>query len=181
LGSPFVGLVNAWFPIFVVFGVIPTAVFAATYPTGWLLVAQLGLLATLLPRMLLLPVSGLWLAELSADRYVVELGQEPALRRALAAHAAYGSRRRRFFRLLTDLAHPPGAVPPARRAGSAPQVPIMPPLLTSCGGDPEAAVAPPTSAAAPVTGRLDIVGYSGPCRATGTQTTYQAGFTGQRS
>jgi hypothetical protein len=107
LGSPFVTFINLWLPLFVLLGITPTLVFAVVYPIGHLLLAQLALLVTLLPRMLLLPVSGLWLAELSADRYVVELGWEPALRRALDTQSP---RRHRILALVADLAHPPVAV-----------------------------------------------------------------------
>lgn len=125
LGSPLVGFVNAWIPIFALFGLVPTMLFALIYPIGWLLLAQLGLLVTLLPRMLLLPVSGLWLAELSADRYVVESGYGSALRRALDAQ---GSKERRFLAPITDLAHPPVALrrwSAARRGGSAGSVILL--------------------------------------------------------
>lgn len=108
LGSPFVALVNLWFPLLAVFGVLPVVAFALVkYPTAGELPAQLLLLLTLLPRTLLLPVAALWTAELSADRYVVDSGQGAGLLSALGAQDSGGNR---YLRSLAHLSHPPRAL-----------------------------------------------------------------------
>jgi len=108
LGSPFVGLVNLWFPLLAVFGVLPVVGFALVkYPTAGELAGQLLLLLTLLPRTLLLPVAALWAAELSADRYVVDSGLQAGLLSALGTQDRVGGR---YLRALTHLSHPPRAL-----------------------------------------------------------------------
>lgn len=105
LGSPFVGLVNAWLPAFVLFGLVPLVVlFAQDYPTATPLTAQVVVLVTQVPRLLLLPVAALWLAELAADRYVVDLGGGTALARQLSARRG---RSRGLRARLAHLSHPP--------------------------------------------------------------------------
>jgi hypothetical protein len=108
LGSPFVALANLWFPLLTVFGVLPLAGFALVqYPTAQTLSAQLLLLLTQLPRTLLLPVAALWLAELAADRYVIDCGFQAELLRALDTQDRHGGR---YLRALTHLSHPPRAL-----------------------------------------------------------------------
>jgi Zn-dependent protease with chaperone function len=107
LGSPFVFLVNVWLPSFVLAGLLPLGIlFAQDYPTAAPLTAQVALLVTQIPRLLLLPVAGLWLAELAADRYVLDLGGAAPLTRCVASA---GRARGRWWRLgaLARLSHPP--------------------------------------------------------------------------
>lgn len=109
LGSPFVLMVNAWLPAFVVAGLVPLAVlFAQDYPTATPLTAQVVLLVTQVPRLLLLPVVGLWLAELAADRFVVDLGGGAALSRCVAGRTPGRTRWR--LGVLGRLSHPPAAL-----------------------------------------------------------------------
>jgi hypothetical protein len=105
LGSPFVALANLWLLLLTVFGVLPLAGFALVqYPTAQALSAQLLLLLTQVPRVLLLPVGALWLAELAADRYVIDCGLRTELLRALGTQDRQGGR---YLRALTHLSHPP--------------------------------------------------------------------------
>lgn len=108
LGSPFVFLVNAWLPAFVLAGLLPLGLlFAVGYPTATPMTAQVLLLVTQVPRLLLLPVVGLWLAELTADRFVVDIGGAAPLSRCVSARP-----RARWWRLgvLARLSHPPAAL-----------------------------------------------------------------------
>lgn len=104
LGSPFVFLVNVWLPTFVLAGLLPLAVlFVQDYPTAGLLTTQVTQMLTQIPRVLLLPVAGLWLAELAADRYVLDLGGGTPLWRCMGPVSG------RWWRLgvLARLSHPP--------------------------------------------------------------------------
>jgi Zn-dependent protease with chaperone function len=108
LGGPFVALINLWFPLLVILGVIPLTGLALTqYPTAGLLAGQLLLVLTLLPEALLLPVGALWLAELSADRYVADAGLRDGLLRSLDTNERRGGR---YLAALARLSHPPRAL-----------------------------------------------------------------------
>lgn len=106
LASPFTWLVRVWGPIFVLVGLLPIALYATLGgPAAPLLAGQLLVHATVVPRMLLLPVMALWLAELSADRLAVRQRGADALVRALGRERALPhDRLRRVSGLLT---HPP--------------------------------------------------------------------------
>jgi hypothetical protein len=102
LGSPFVFLLKAWAVAFVALAAVPWAVFAfAGHETTVYLLAQVLLLLEQPATVLLLPVLGLWLAELGADRY--------AARAAGPAFLAAPPARRGVFEhgVLGLLSHPP--------------------------------------------------------------------------
>ncbi|WP_432863432.1 M48 family metalloprotease [Microbispora rosea] len=106
LASPFTWLVRVWGPIFVLAGLLPITLYATFEgAAGRLLIGQLLVLAVAVPRMLLMPVMALWLAELSADRLAVRERGADALIRALDRERALPrGRLRRAGGLLT---HPP--------------------------------------------------------------------------
>jgi Zn-dependent protease with chaperone function len=109
LASPFTWLVRAWGPVFVLVGLLPITLYVALGgAAGRLLTGQLLVHAAVVPRLLLLPVVALWLAELSADRLAVRQRGADALIRALALERTLpGGRLRRVGRVLT---HPPAAL-----------------------------------------------------------------------
>ncbi|KAB8184459.1 M48 family metalloprotease [Microbispora catharanthi] len=109
LASPFTWLVRVWGPIFVVVGLLPITLYVTLGgAAGRLLTGQLLVHAAVVPRMLLLPVVALWLAELGADRLAVRQCGADALIRALALERTLpGGRLRRVSRVLT---HPPAAL-----------------------------------------------------------------------
>ncbi|MFJ2239295.1 M48 family metalloprotease [Streptomyces sp. NPDC087859] len=86
LGSPFTGLVRAWPYVFAVFGLLPVALlFAAGNATAPLMSAQIVLVVLSVPKTLLIVVSALWSAELTADRYAAGTAVRTAQQRALNA------------------------------------------------------------------------------------------------
>ncbi|MCX5336429.1 M48 family metalloprotease [Streptomyces sp. NBC_00140] len=88
LGSPFTGLVRAWPYVFAVFGLLPVALlFAAGNATAPLMSAQIVLVVLSVPKILLIVVSALWSAELTADRYAAGTAVRTAQQRALNALA----------------------------------------------------------------------------------------------
>ncbi|MFC8342444.1 M48 family metalloprotease [Streptomyces sp. NPDC057280] len=88
LGSPFTGLVRAWPYVFAVFGLLPVALLLASgNAAAPLLSAQIVLVVLTVPKILLIVVSALWTAELTADRYAAGTAAPTAQRRALNALA----------------------------------------------------------------------------------------------
>ncbi|MGW2721744.1 M48 family metalloprotease [Streptomyces sp. NPDC001492] len=88
LGSPFTGLVRAWPYVFAVFGLLPVALlFASGNATAPLMSAQIVLVVLSAPKVLLIVVSALWSAELTADRYAARTAAQTAQQRALNALA----------------------------------------------------------------------------------------------
>ncbi|OPG01340.1 hypothetical protein B1R27_37480 [Streptomyces sp. GKU 895] len=88
LGSPFTGLVRAWPYVFAVFGLLPVALLLASGNSAApLLSAQIVLVVLTVPKILLIVVSALWTAELTADRYAAGTAAPTAQRRALNALA----------------------------------------------------------------------------------------------
>ncbi|MER6184853.1 M48 family metalloprotease [Streptomyces sp. NPDC001652] len=86
LGSPFTGLVRAWPYVFAVFGLLPVALlFIAGNATVPLMSAQIVLVVLSVPKVLLIVVSALWSAELTADRYAAGTAVRTAQQRALNA------------------------------------------------------------------------------------------------
>ncbi|MFF4275739.1 M48 family metalloprotease [Streptomyces sp. NPDC001536] len=88
LGSPFTGLVRAWPYVFAVFGLLPVALlFASGNAATPLMSAQIVLVVLSVPKILLIVVSALWSAELTADRYAAGTAVRAAQQRALNALA----------------------------------------------------------------------------------------------
>jgi Zn-dependent protease with chaperone function len=88
LGSPFTGLVRAWPYVFAVFGLLPVALlFVSGNATAPLMSAQIVLVVLSVPKVLLIVVSALWSAELTADRYAAGTAVRTAQQRALNALA----------------------------------------------------------------------------------------------
>jgi len=86
LGSPFTGLVRAWPYVFVVFGLLPLVLLAASgNAAAPLLSAQIVLVVLSVPKVLLIVVSALWTAELTADGYAAGTAVHTAQQRALNA------------------------------------------------------------------------------------------------
>lgn len=107
LGSPFVWLVRIGVPAYLVLVLIPSAVFlvAGGGVMASFIAALAGTLAVVFPSLVILPIIGLWLAELDADQQAVEAGGHDPLQRALQAaadpHAHFASR------VMALLSHPP--------------------------------------------------------------------------
>ncbi|MGW0631184.1 M48 family metalloprotease [Streptomyces sp. NPDC002758] len=102
LGSPFTALVRAWPYVFVMFGLMPVALlFASGNATAPLMSAQIVLVVLSVPKVLLIVVSALWSAELTADRFAARTAGRAAQLRALnaLAESAHGA--------LVRLYHPP--------------------------------------------------------------------------
>ncbi|MEU9338934.1 hypothetical protein AB0D49_38305 [Streptomyces sp. NPDC048290] len=91
LGSPLVGLVKAWPYLLLGFGVVPAGLLLAAGPLpSGMPSAQVLLMLAVVPKTLLVLVSALWTAELTADRYAVRaVGQDVQLR-ALGALGGRG-------------------------------------------------------------------------------------------
>lgn len=88
LGSPFTGLVRAWPYVFAVFGLLPMALLLASgSATAALMSAQIVLVVLSVPKVLLIVVSALWSAELTADRYAAGTAVPTAQQRVLNALA----------------------------------------------------------------------------------------------
>ncbi len=107
LGSPFVWLIRIWAPAYVLLVVIPITIDVAA---GGGALAQLLVLqgieeAAVIPGAVFLPVTALWLAELSADRVAAQAIGSGAVQRALRATA--GSRASLAARAIALLSHPP--------------------------------------------------------------------------
>ncbi|GAA0441385.1 hypothetical protein Acor_72750 [Acrocarpospora corrugata] len=110
LASPFVWLVRGWSVLLTAFVAIPVVLYLFTDdPAARMVVASLLHDTMSVPIALVLPVAGLWVAELSADRFALQEAGPDALRRAL------GTTGRRGFlagigALLNSLTHPPRAL-----------------------------------------------------------------------
>jgi hypothetical protein len=124
LGGPLVFLLKVWAVAFVCLAAAPLAVFALE-PRRMtvILLGQLVLLLAQPAHVLLLPVVGLWLAELGADRYAADTGDTAVL----TAPPAGPARRWLNPRVYADLlAHPPHAL---RRRMSVRNAPLWPLLV----------------------------------------------------
>lgn len=109
LGSPFLALIRLW--VLAWLAAVPLAAWAvAVQPAGAMMIAQVLVLLGAVPRLVLLPVGALWLAEFAADRYVVEAGRRDGLLRALALQGGHGGHANRWRRASTLLSHPPVAL-----------------------------------------------------------------------
>jgi Zn-dependent protease with chaperone function len=107
LGSPFVMLMRIWAPAYLLLVLIPAVVYL-TVGGGSLapfVVVPTVALAAVVPGVIFLPVTALWLAELGADRMAVQAIGSDALRQALGATA--GSPASLVARALALLSHPP--------------------------------------------------------------------------
>lgn len=119
LGSPFVWLIRIGVPTYLLFVLIPSAIFLAaeagpqsTYAgsvvSGMMASFIAGFAATLagaIPLLVFLPVTALWLAELDADQQTVRTIGPGAFRRALQAAAV--PRANPAARAMALLSHPP--------------------------------------------------------------------------
>ena len=107
LGSPFVWLIRIWAPAYLLFVFIPVMVyFVAGGDTFASFVAVSGGQdAVAIPAEIALPVTALWLAELSADQLAAQEIGADALRRAL--RAGTGPCASPATRAVTLLSHPP--------------------------------------------------------------------------
>jgi Zn-dependent protease with chaperone function len=107
LGSPFVWLIRIWAPAYLLFVFIPVMVyFVAGGDTFASFVAVSGGQdAVAIPAEIVLPVTALWLAELSADQLAAQEIGADALRRAL--QAGTGPCASPATRAVTLLSHPP--------------------------------------------------------------------------
>jgi Zn-dependent protease with chaperone function len=105
LASPFVWFVRIWSVALTVLVLVPVTFYAVTGGPGTgAALAALLYDAAAVPIGLILPVAGLWVAELGADRLALQEVGPDALRRALGPRPA---RRRPITRLLDGLTHPP--------------------------------------------------------------------------
>jgi hypothetical protein len=107
LGSPFVWLIRIWAPAYLLLVVIPITIDVAA---GGSALAQLLVFqgieeAAVIPGAVFLPVTALWLAELSADRVAAQAIGSGAVQRALRATA--GSRASMAAQAIALLSHPP--------------------------------------------------------------------------
>lgn len=134
LGSPFVMLMRMWAPGYLLLVLIPNAIYLASAGQGlhaMFFNSQDVTYATGIPGAVLLPVTALWLAELSADRVAGRAIGPDAVRRALQATA--GARAPLAARTLALLSHPPrwlrARLAAPRRAGAAALVAVWPVAL----------------------------------------------------
>ncbi|MEU8267977.1 M48 family metalloprotease [Sphaerisporangium sp. NPDC049002] len=104
LAGPFGWFVRVWSVILLALVVVVSAfsLLAGGYESSALLASLLHD-AALIPIGLILPVAGLWVAELSADRFALHEAGPDALRRALGPVRS----RRLIGRILDGLTHPP--------------------------------------------------------------------------
>jgi hypothetical protein len=123
LGSPFVWLVRIGALAYVLFVLVPAAVYLAAGEVYASSNASTGIsLAALIPYVVFLPVTALWLVEFNADRRAVQEIGSGALQRALRAGG--GRRAPLAARAIALLSHPPGRLRSAA-AGSADTVALM--------------------------------------------------------
>jgi len=136
LGSPFVWLIRIWAPAYLLLVVIPTMVYLAAGGGPMTSLVGLGSAvdALTVPAEIIVPITALWLAELSADQMAAQAIGSDALRRALRATA--GSRVSLVARVTALLSHPPrwmrlrrGA---ARPTGSVALLAAWPTALVTC-------------------------------------------------
>jgi len=133
LGSPFVMLMRIWAPAYLLLVLIPATVYLAVGRS--ILAPFVGVptvaLAAMIPGVIFLPVTALWLAELGADRMPAQAIGSGAVRQALLATA--GSRASLVARVLALLSHPPRRLrlrfAAARPAGTAGLVAVWPAAL----------------------------------------------------
>lgn len=105
LASPFGWFVRVWGVTLTILVLLPVTFYTATGgPGSTALLASLLYDAAAIPIGLILPVAGLWVAELSADRLALQEARPGALLRALGPAP---TRRRLIGRLLDGLTHPP--------------------------------------------------------------------------
>ncbi|MEV5408931.1 M48 family metalloprotease [Thermopolyspora sp. NPDC052614] len=105
LASPFAWLVRIWAVALIVLAVIPVTFYVLLGgPAASAAVLPALLAAFEIPISLILPVAGLWVAELSADRYAVNVVGPSALARALGPTRPHVGVLHRIFGLLS---HPP--------------------------------------------------------------------------
>ena len=107
VGSPFIWLIRIWAPAYLLLVLIPTTVYLAA--GGRALASLVGVFgaveAVLIPAEILLPVTALWLAELSADQLAAQAIGSGALQGALRATAE--SRASLVAQAIALLSHPP--------------------------------------------------------------------------
>ncbi|GII28060.1 M48 family metalloprotease [Planotetraspora mira] len=105
LASPFAWFVRTWGVALAALALVPAVVYLAVGGTGTSPVLNSVLyVAVAVPISLILPVAGLWVAELSADRYAMSVAGPAALARALGPARPAGPV---IGRLLGLLSHPP--------------------------------------------------------------------------
>jgi Zn-dependent protease with chaperone function len=107
LGSPFTWLIRIWIPAYILLALTPLAIYFAA-GGGEIAIAVSGQVALQLfqiPRILIVPVTALWLAELGADQLAAQTTGAAPLQRALlrTARQAPGPVTRAF----ALLSHPP--------------------------------------------------------------------------
>jgi Zn-dependent protease with chaperone function len=107
LGSPFVALMRIWAPAYLLLVLIPVTVYLAA-GGGTLapyIAASSIMQAVLIPAEIILPVTALWLAEISADQMAAQAIGSGAVRHVLQAAAE--SRTSRIARAMALPSHPP--------------------------------------------------------------------------
>jgi Zn-dependent protease with chaperone function len=107
LGSPFIWLIRIWVPTFVLLVLGPLAIYFGSGggALAHAVSGQVALQALQIPRVLIVPVASLWLAELGADQLTAQATGPGPLQRALRATARpHASPAARAFALLS---HPP--------------------------------------------------------------------------
>ncbi|MEV6866409.1 M48 family metalloprotease [Streptosporangium subroseum] len=105
LASPFVWSVKVWGAALAVLALVPSTIYLIAGGVGASPVLSSVLYVMVaIPISLILPVAGLWVAELSADRYAMTVVGAAALARALGPARPHGSAIRRVLGLLS---HPP--------------------------------------------------------------------------
>ncbi|WP_067173175.1 M48 family metalloprotease [Microtetraspora niveoalba] len=108
LASPFAWMVRAWGAALAALGLVPIVLYLVWGgPDAAPLLLSLLKGAAAVPIALILPVAGLWVAELGADRYAAGRVGAAALARALGPAASGRTPGRRFGRVLGGLTHPP--------------------------------------------------------------------------
>ena len=106
LGSPFVRLIRVWIAVFAFLVLVPLALYFAVWGgrAAAVLTGQGILQLVQAPTALILPVAGLWLAELGADRLTSREAGSDALQRALQKAHTDASW---VDRVLAFVSHPP--------------------------------------------------------------------------
>ncbi|GAA4587599.1 hypothetical protein GCM10023194_37030 [Planotetraspora phitsanulokensis] len=105
LASPFAWFVRTWGAGLAVLALVPAAIYLVAGGTGASPILNSVLYVTVaVPISLILPVAGLWVAELSADRYAMSVAGPAALARALGPSRPRESAIRGAIGLLS---HPP--------------------------------------------------------------------------
>ncbi|WP_214106760.1 M48 family metalloprotease [Acrocarpospora catenulata] len=108
LASPFLWLVRVWSVLLTLLVLIPVTIYVFVGgPEAPMVLLSLVRNVATIPIALILPVAGLWVAELSADRFAIQETSPAALRRALGPVGPRTGLPARVGGLLDLLTHPP--------------------------------------------------------------------------